>query len=98
MTALAKEEAMHRMQVLQEMGVMPHAISKVRAILGQKYSGDITIMPKVTYSNFPRVLANPDTDFMVQACSAASGRPGRNSHRSGTIVLSKWLLTMQFIR
>ena len=67
MTTLAKDEAMHRMHVLQEMGVLSHTLSKVRSILGQRYSGDITILPKISYANFPRVLTNPTTDFMEQA-------------------------------
>jgi len=67
MTNLAKDEAMHRMHVLQEMGVLSHTLSKVRSILGQRYSGDITILPKISYANFPRVMSNPTADFMEQA-------------------------------
>jgi len=67
MTTLAKDEAMHRMHVLQEMGVFSHTLSKVRSILGQRYSGDITILPKISYANFPRVMSNPTTEFMEQA-------------------------------
>lgn len=67
LTNLAKSEALHRMQVLAEMGVMPNALSKVRSVLGQRYSGDITIFPRLSYVNFPLVLTNPTTDFMLQA-------------------------------
>lgn len=64
---LARDEALHRMHVLAELGIMPTTMSKVRSILSQRYSGDITILPEVSYSQFPNVLTNPSTDFMVQA-------------------------------
>ena len=67
MTNLAKSETLHRMQMLTEMGILPNAISKVRSVLGQRYSGDITIFPRISYANFPKVLTNPTTDFMIQA-------------------------------
>lgn len=64
---LAKGEALHRMHVLAELGIMPTTMSKVRSVLSQRYSGDITILPEVSYAQFPNVLKNPNTDFMVQA-------------------------------
>ncbi|PSK34250.1 hypothetical protein B9Z65_8576 [Elsinoe australis] len=67
MTTIARDEAMHRLQVLQEFGVLPNVLSKVRSVVGQRYAGDITIFPKISYANFPYVLSNPDTDFMVAA-------------------------------
>lgn len=67
LTSLAKSEAMHRMQVLQDIGFLPNVVSKLQSVLGQRYSGDITILPKISFANFPRVLSNPSTDFMLQA-------------------------------
>lgn len=64
---LAKDEVLHRMQVLAEFGVLPNAISKLQSVLSQRYSGDITILPKISYANFPRVLSNPTTAFMFDA-------------------------------
>jgi len=64
---LAKDEALHRMHVLSELGVMPTTLSKVRSVLSQRYSGDITILPEVSYTEFPNVLKNPTTDFMLRA-------------------------------
>jgi TAG lipase/steryl ester hydrolase/phospholipase A2/LPA acyltransferase len=66
MTALARGEALHRLQVLSEMGIFPNYVSKLRSILNQKYSGDITIFPSVSYSHFPRVLRNPTPEYMEQ--------------------------------
>lgn len=67
MAELAKDEALHRMHVLAELGVMPTTMSKMRSVLSQRYSGDITILPEVSYAQFPNVLKNPTPDFMVQA-------------------------------
>jgi TAG lipase / steryl ester hydrolase / phospholipase A2 / LPA acyltransferase len=67
-TNLAKGEALHRMHVLADLGIFPNLITKARSILSQKYSGDITILPEIYYRDFPRILKNPTSDFMVQAC------------------------------
>ena len=67
MAELARDEAIHRMHVLAELGIMPTTMSKVRSILSQHYSGDITILPEVSYAQFPNVLRNPSTDFVMGA-------------------------------
>ncbi len=67
-TNLAKGEALHRMQVLADLGIFPNLVTKARSVLSQKYSGDITILPEIYYRDFPRMLKNPTSDFMVQAC------------------------------
>lgn len=67
-TNLAKGEALHRMQVLADLGIFPNLVTKARSVLSQKYSGDITILPEIYYRDFPRMLKNPTADFMVQAC------------------------------
>lgn len=64
---MAKAEALHRMHVTAELGIFPNLLSKTRSILNQKYSGDITILPEVSYSQFPKVLQNPTTEFMLQS-------------------------------
>jgi TAG lipase/steryl ester hydrolase/phospholipase A2/LPA acyltransferase len=68
LTNLAKEEVLHRMQVLTELGIFPNLVTKARSVLSQKYSGDITILPQIEYKDFPRILKNPTAEFMVQAC------------------------------
>ncbi|CAL3970366.1 unnamed protein product [Diplocarpon coronariae] len=68
LTNLAKDEALHRMQVLAELGIFPNLVTKARSVLSQKYSGDITILPEIEYKDFPRMLKNPTSEFMVQAC------------------------------
>lgn len=68
LTNLAKDEALHRMYMLAELGIFPNLVTKVRSVLSQKYSGDITILPEVEYRDFPRLLKNPTSEFMKQAC------------------------------
>ncbi|ORE19485.1 patatin-domain-containing protein [Rhizopus microsporus] len=36
-----------------------HRCTQIQTIMSQKYSGDITIIPEVSYSDFLRVLSNP---------------------------------------
>jgi hypothetical protein len=67
LASFAKSEALHRMHVLSELGVFPNYFTKLRSVLSQKYSGDITILPEISYTQFPRVLKNPTIDFMLNA-------------------------------
>ena len=66
-THLAKAEALHRMHILAEMGIFPNTLTKAVSVLSQKYSGDITIFPEISYADFPRMLSNPTPEFMMQA-------------------------------
>lgn len=70
MASFAKGEALHRLEVLAEMGVFPNTMSKVRSVLNQRYSGDITIFPAISYTNFPKILSNPTTDYMLRCLLA----------------------------
>ncbi|KAH8598320.1 acyl transferase/acyl hydrolase/lysophospholipase [Bisporella sp. PMI_857] len=65
---LARHEALHRMHMLAELGIFPNLVTKARSVLSQKYSGDITILPEINYKDFPRMLKNPTSEFMVSTC------------------------------
>ncbi|PVI06618.1 patatin-domain-containing protein [Periconia macrospinosa] len=65
MANFAKGEALHRLDMLAEMGVFPNAVTKARSVLSQRYSGDITIFPSISYTNFPKILSNPTTEYML---------------------------------
>lgn len=67
---LAKSEALHRMHTLADMGIFPNVLTKTVSVLSQKYSGDITIFPEISYADFPRMLSNPTPDFMHRAMLA----------------------------
>ena len=65
-THLAKGEALHRMHTMAEMGIFSNTLTKAVSVLSQKYSGDITIFPEISYADFPRMLSNPTTEFMLR--------------------------------
>ncbi|KAF2089189.1 putative esterase of the alpha-beta hydrolase superfamily, partial [Saccharata proteae CBS 121410] len=67
MADLAKGEALHRLHVLAELGIFPNYCTKARSVLSQRYSGDITIFPAISYAQFPRILSNPTPEFMTHA-------------------------------
>ncbi|GAQ37682.1 hypothetical protein AtubIFM55763_006682 [Aspergillus tubingensis] len=67
-TYLAKDEILHRMTVMSELGIFPTSLTKTVSIVNQKYSGDINIYPEIQYSRIPVMLRNPTTEFMLQAC------------------------------
>ena len=63
--SLAKGEVLHRLQVLADIGIFPTYVTKLRGLLSQRYSGDINIFPAISYADFPRVLSNPTTEYML---------------------------------
>jgi TAG lipase / steryl ester hydrolase / phospholipase A2 / LPA acyltransferase len=68
LSALAKDEALHRLHFLAELGIFPNLVTKLQSVLSQKYSGHINILPKIELLDLPRILRNPDADFMLRAC------------------------------
>ncbi|KAH8723976.1 acyl transferase/acyl hydrolase/lysophospholipase [Phaeosphaeriaceae sp. PMI808] len=71
--SIARGELVHRMQVLVDMGIMPSAVTKLKSVLSQRYSGDINIFPAVSLADFPRVLSNPTPEYMM-SCMLAGQR------------------------
>ncbi|KAL2264165.1 hypothetical protein VTK26DRAFT_1283 [Humicola hyalothermophila] len=67
-TTLAKEEGLHRMHCLAEMGILPNLLTKLRSVLSQKYCGDITILPEIPVRDMPLILKNPTPEFMIRNC------------------------------
>ncbi|KAF2402875.1 patatin-domain-containing protein [Trichodelitschia bisporula] len=70
LSSLARSELLHRMHVLTELGVFPNYLTKLRSVLAQTYSGDITILPHLPHALLVRVLRNPTPEFMRQAMLA----------------------------
>ncbi|KAI1823022.1 acyl transferase/acyl hydrolase/lysophospholipase [Xylaria intraflava] len=68
MTSLAKNEVLHRMQFMAELGVFPNLVTKLRSILSQKYSGDINILPAIGVLDLSKILRNPTAEFMTRSC------------------------------
>ncbi|KAJ6781479.1 hypothetical protein PWT90_02683 [Aphanocladium album] len=69
-TTLARDEALHRLQFMAEMGIFPNLMTKCQSILSQKYSGDITILPEIGLTELPGLLSNPSADFMLRSSIA----------------------------
>ncbi|OAA73666.1 Acyl transferase/acyl hydrolase/lysophospholipase [Cordyceps fumosorosea ARSEF 2679] len=69
-TTLARDEALHRLQFMAEMGVFPNLMTKCQSILSQKYSGDITILPEIGLGELPGLLSNPSAEFMLRSSIA----------------------------
>lgn len=67
-SGLARDEALYRINVLSDLGVFPNTLTKMASIMSQKYSGDINILPEISYIDFPNMLKNPTADFMQNAC------------------------------
>jgi TAG lipase/steryl ester hydrolase/phospholipase A2/LPA acyltransferase len=68
LTTLAKDEALHRLHFLTELGILPNLCTKLRSVLSQRYSGDITILPEISPHDLPRILKNPTAEFMIRNC------------------------------
>jgi len=68
LTTLAKDEALHRLHFLTELGILPNLCTKLRSVLSQRYSGDITILPEISPHDLPRILKNPTSEFMIRNC------------------------------
>ncbi|KAK4124326.1 patatin-domain-containing protein [Parathielavia appendiculata] len=68
LTSIAKEEGLHRMQFLAELGVFPNLLTKLLSVMGQQYSGDVNILPEITLSDLPLMLKNPTPEFMLRNC------------------------------
>ncbi|KAL2151475.1 hypothetical protein VTH82DRAFT_6573 [Thermothelomyces myriococcoides] len=67
--SITKEEMLYRMQFCAEMGIFPHLLTKLLAVMNQKYSGDINILPDIPRNDLPLVLKNPTPEFMLRSCT-----------------------------
>ncbi|RVD86125.1 uncharacterized protein DFL_004417 [Arthrobotrys flagrans] len=67
LVSLAMGEALHRINLLTEMGIFPTSLTKAKSILSQKYAGDITIFPEVPLVDLQKLIKNPTPEFMIEA-------------------------------
>ncbi|KAJ1980608.1 Lipase 5 [Dimargaris verticillata] len=56
---LVADEVRYRAYQLQTLGIFPHLMFRLQAILAQKYSGDITIVPDFRLTDYRGVIINP---------------------------------------
>jgi TAG lipase/steryl ester hydrolase/phospholipase A2/LPA acyltransferase len=66
LTSLARDEVLHRLHFLSELGILPNVMTKLRSVLSQRYSGDINILPELSIGDLPLILSNPTSEFMVR--------------------------------
>ena len=60
---LAREEYVHRMQILADMGA-PNVLTRGASVFSQQYTGDINIFPEIEKREYISMLANPTPEFM----------------------------------
>ncbi|KAJ3327300.1 hypothetical protein HDU76_012033 [Blyttiomyces sp. JEL0837] len=63
---LIRSEILHRLGQLADLGLGGSFLYRIRAILVQKYYGDITIVPAIPLTEYPHIVSNPD----VEMCTA----------------------------
>lgn len=66
----AYREVRHRLDVLAEVGLRNQWSDLLRGALNQKYTGDITILPDIEFSELDKILRNPTEEFMLHAKTA----------------------------
>ncbi|CAI4650145.1 CBM_collapsed_G0036740.mRNA.1.CDS.1 [Saccharomyces cerevisiae] len=60
-------EAIHILEIGSEMGIAKNALTKLRSVLSQQYSGDITILPDMCMLfRIKELLSNPTKEFLLR--------------------------------
>ncbi|KAI5967350.1 TGL5 [Candida margitis] len=59
-------EAIHYLQLLNEMDIYKNLANKTVSLLSQRYSGDITILPEYKWQDFLKILTNPSHEFLLE--------------------------------
>jgi len=65
---LIQSELVHRFHQAAELGLLPSILMKLQPLITQKYEGDITIVPRITFEAYSRILSSPNEEFR-QKCS-----------------------------
>lgn len=56
-------ELSHYLDVLTEIGIFPNVNTKLKQLITQPYSGDITILPEIKLDKISSLFANPTAEF-----------------------------------
>lgn len=60
-------EVIHALEIATEIGVGTNVLTKLRSVLSQQYSGDITILPELSsLLRFNQLLSNPTQEFLLR--------------------------------
>ena len=61
------DEMIHLFEIGCEIGIAKSTLTKLRSVLSQQYSGDITILPDMnTLLRFKQLLSNPSKEFLLR--------------------------------
>ncbi|KAJ1652969.1 Lipase 5 [Dispira simplex] len=64
---LGRQEVLHRLEQVKELHILPwRPLYVLQAVLAQKYTGDITILPWVTLGDYWTVIVNPTLDTLTR--------------------------------
>ncbi|KAH3675026.1 hypothetical protein WICMUC_002858 [Wickerhamomyces mucosus] len=65
---ILSSEAIHYLQMAEEVGIFRNITSKLRSVLSQQYSGDITILPDLEeIMKLNKLLANPTPEYLLES-------------------------------
>lgn len=64
---LTSSEIMHYLEILSELGIFKNICTKLRSVIAQQYSGDITILPDLRLTEINKILSNPTPKFLLDA-------------------------------
>ncbi|CDO91865.1 unnamed protein product [Kluyveromyces dobzhanskii CBS 2104] len=60
-------EVVHALEIATEIGIGTNVLTKLRSVLSQQYSGDITILPEMNMLlRFDELLSNPTQEFLLR--------------------------------
>lgn len=65
---VAGNEAIHWINQLSSIGIIPDKLRRVIGLLNQTYKGNVTISPQVRLSDYLNILRNPTPTFIKDAC------------------------------
>lgn len=64
LSGLLSMELSHYCDIMNELGIMSNLATKLRQLMSQSYSGDITILPKLSLGDQSKILVNPTPAFI----------------------------------
>lgn len=65
--SMLTEELSHYLFISHELGVCRNLSSKLRSLITQQYTGDITIVPNVTLTDLRDLFKNPNTESFIES-------------------------------
>ncbi|ANB15765.1 Tgl4p [Sugiyamaella lignohabitans] len=69
---IISDEVSHFLLILTELGIFNNYSSKFRSVLAQQYSGDITILPQIKWSELGQLFKNPSPEFFKKTRERAA--------------------------